>query len=130
MVPVMVLLTAYICTMPIRLLISRLINHLSTCLPTYRPRRRLIIFNLPTSLCALWVPSVPACRCSILPTLPLPVNIVLVRLQNGGNFCTADKCIVMVPKSYNERVQVFWFSTFCALGSLALNFNADSLIMS
>ncbi len=51
------------CTMvvtiqPIRLLTSRLINHLShlsICLPTYRPRRRLIIFNLSTSLCALWV---------------------------------------------------------------------------
>ncbi len=40
---------------PIRLLTSRLINHLSTCLPTYRPRSRLIIFNLSTSLCALWV---------------------------------------------------------------------------
>ncbi len=33
----------------------RLINHVSTCLPTYQPRRRLIIFNLSTSLCALWV---------------------------------------------------------------------------
>ncbi len=35
---------------PIRLLISRLINHIFTCLPTYRPRRRSIIFNLSYTL--------------------------------------------------------------------------------
>ncbi len=30
-------------------------KYLSTCLPTYQPLRRLIIFNLSTSLCALCV---------------------------------------------------------------------------